>query len=164
MKRKSAVFAVLALIAGCVLATTTASAGAAQSGFPIVSRHSWKCLTVSDHNTGNGAGVLMVDCLGQSNQLWRWDGLNLRNIHTDRCLTAAWGNGENGAALHMWDCHGWYAQMFYRPASHDYEVGRIRSMQGGNRCVEIAGANPYQGASVQLWDCHTGANHYWNAP
>jgi hypothetical protein len=51
--------------------------------------------------------------------------------------------------------------MFYRPASSNAEVGRIRSWLGGNRCVEIAGANWWQGASVQLWDCHGGGHQYW---
>lgn len=38
MRKKAAVFAALALIAGTVFATTTASAGAAASGFQISSR------------------------------------------------------------------------------------------------------------------------------
>lgn len=164
LKRKAAVLAALTLVAGGVFATTAASAGAAQSTFQISSRFNNRCMTAA---TGaNGAGVIMVDCQGAVTQRWWWDGLRLRNADGGRCLTAAWGNGANGAALQMFDCqqNGPAHQLFYRPASHDYEVGRLRSWLSGNRCVEIAGGNWWQGASVQLWDCHTGGNHYWNAP
>lgn len=161
LMRKTALLASLALVAGGILVTTSASAGA-QAGFEISSRLNKRCLTAS---TGaNGAGVIVVDCQGAITQRWYWDGLKLRNADGGRCLTAAWGNGDNGAALQMYDCQpGSNAfQMFYRPASHSYEVGRVRSWMSGNRCVEIAGTNWWNGASVQLWDCHTGANHYWN--
>jgi hypothetical protein len=168
MRKKAAVFAALALLAGTVFATTTASAGAAASGFQISSRLNNRCLTVSDFNSGNGAGVLMVDCQGAASQLWNWDSaqpLHLRNVHTGKCLTVAWGNGDNGAALHSFDCNkDWGAQMFYRPAATPAEVGRLRTMLSPNRCVEISGANWWQGANVQLWDCNGGNHQLWNAP
>ncbi len=159
--RKIALLASLAVVSGSLLATSSTTAGA-QTGFQILSRHNNRCLTASTAH--EGAGVIMVDCQGAQTQRWYWDGLKLRNSTTGKCLSAAWGNGDNGAALHMSDC--WAGdnlfQMFYRPASHDYEVGRMRSFLGGNRCVEISGGNWWNGASVQLWDCHTGAFHYWN--
>ncbi|RAS63309.1 ricin-type beta-trefoil lectin protein [Lentzea atacamensis] len=108
------------------------SAGAAESGFQISSPHNNRCLTVSDYNAANGAGVLMVDGQGATSQLWNWDPqqpLHLRNVHSNKRLTAAWCNGENGAALHMWHCNrDWGSQMFYRPASTPEEVGRLRTM------------------------------------
>jgi hypothetical protein len=159
MKRRAAIFAVLALIAGTVFASTSASAGAAMDGAMIRSQQSNLCLTVSDYNTGNGAGVLMVECQNAPHQLWWWDGLNLRSVHTNKCLTAAWDNVGDGAALHMWDCHGWYSQMFYRPGGE--HLGRIRQIRSPNPCVEVAGGNMGQGASVQLWGCHNGRNHFW---
>ena len=163
LMRKTAVLASLALVAGGVLVTTSASAGA-QATFQISSRFNNRCLTAS---TGaNGAGIIVVDCQNAPTQRWYWDSLRLRNADGGRCLTAAWGNGANGAALQMYDCqpNSPAHQTFYRPASHSYEVGRIRSWMSGNRCVEIAGANWWNGASVQLWDCQTGNHHYWNAP
>jgi hypothetical protein len=162
MKKKAAVLAALALVIGGVLATTSASAGATQSGVQISSQFNNRCLTVSDFNTANGAGVLMVDCQGAASQLWNWDLGRLRNVHSNKCLTVAWGNGERGAALHMWDCQDWVSQKFYRPGSPG-NLGRVQTFLSGNRCVEIAGANWWQGASVQLWDCHEGRNQFWNA-
>jgi hypothetical protein len=163
MRKKAAVLAALALVIGGVFATTSASAGATVIGQPIISKLNSLCLTVSDNNTGNGAGVIMVDCHGQLNQLWYWDNGHLRNSQTDKCLTVAWGNPEAGAALHMWDCQpAWNNQTFYRPGASPVEEGRIRTTLGGNRCVDISGGNRWQGASVQLWDCHEGANDYWN--
>lgn len=158
--RKVALLASLALVSGGLLIGTSSSAGA-QAGYQIQSRFNGRCLTAA---TGqNGAGIIMVDCQNAPTQRWYWDGLRLRNADGGRCLTAAWGNGDNGAHLQMYDCqpNSPAHQLFYRPASHSYEVGRIRSWMSGNRCVEIAGGNWWQGASVQLWDCHTGGNHYW---
>ena len=163
LKRKATFMAALTLVAGGVLVTTSSSAEA-QTTFQVSSRFNNRCMTAS---TGqNGAGIIMVDCQNAPTQRWYWDGLRLRNADGGRCLTAAWGNGDNGAHLQMYDCQANNPahQLFYRPASHDYEVGRIRSWLYGNRCVEIAGANWWQGASVQLWDCHGGGNQYWNAP
>ncbi|SEQ71968.1 Ricin-type beta-trefoil lectin domain-containing protein [Lentzea xinjiangensis] len=158
--RKIALLASLALVSGGLLVTSSTSAGA-QAGFQILSRHNNRCMTAATEH--EGAGVIMVDCQGAATQRWYWDGLRLRNVSTGKCLSAAWGNGENGGALQMFGC--WADnnafQLFYRPASHDYEVGRMRSWLGGNRCVEISGSNWWSGATVQLWDCHTGANHYW---
>ena len=164
MRKKTAVLAALALVIGGVFATTSASAGAAQAGSPLISRLNGLCLTVSDGNTGLGAGVIMVDCRGHSNQLWYWESnLRLRSVQTNKCLTVAWGNNDNGASLHMWDCQSdWGSQMFYRPWSTPEEQGHIRSFMGGNRCIDISGGNNRPGASVQLWDCHLGANNYWN--
>ncbi|WP_083267723.1 RICIN domain-containing protein [Lentzea guizhouensis] len=165
MTRRGAVaLASLSLVAGGVLATTTASAGAAQATFPITSRYNGRCMTAA---TGqNGAGVIMVDCQNAPTQRWYWDLGRLRNHDGGRCLTAAWGNLDNGAHLQMYDCqpNSPAHQIFYRPASRPEEVGRLRTWQHGNRCVEIAGANWWNGASVQLWDCHGGGNQYWNAP
>jgi hypothetical protein len=158
--RKIALLASLALVSGGLLVGTSTSAGA-QAGAYIQSKFNGRCMTAA---TGqNGAGVIMVDCVNAPTQRWYWDGLRLRNADGGRCLTAAWGNGDNGAHLQMYDCQPSNPahQLFYRPASHSYEVGRIRSWMSGNRCVEIAGGNWWQGASVQLWDCHTGGNHYW---
>ena len=158
--RKAALLASLALVSGGLLVSTSASAGA-QTGALIQSRFNGRCMTAA--TAQEGAGVIMVDCQNAPTQDWYWDGLKLRNSSNGKCLSAAWGNGDNGAALQMFDC--WAGsnsfQMFYRPASHDYEIGRIRSFLGGNRCVEIAGANWWNGGSVQLWDCHGGGNQYW---
>ncbi|MGW6447880.1 RICIN domain-containing protein [Lentzea sp. NPDC055074] len=158
-KRKTAIMAALALVAGGVLVTS--SAAQAQNTIHVQSKFNGRCMTAA---TGqNGAGVLMVDCQNALTQRWYWDGLTLRNADGGRCLTAAWGNGDVGAHLQIFDCQpGSNAfQTFYRPAARPEEVGRIRSFLGGNRCVEIAGANWWQGASVQLWDCHGGGNQYW---
>lgn len=159
--RKVALLASLALLSGGLLVSTSASAGA-QSGVQILSRYNNRCLTAATQQ--EGAGVIMVDCQNADTQRWYWDGLKLRNASSGKCLSAAWGNGDNGAALQMFGC--WAGsnafQMFYRPASHDYEVGRIRSWLGGNRCVEIVGSNWWNGAAVGLWDCHGGNNQYWN--
>ncbi|GAB2867472.1 RICIN domain-containing protein [Lentzea nigeriaca] len=171
MRKKAAICAALVLIAGGIVTTTTASAVAAVARFQISSRYNNRCLTVSDFNTANGAGVLMVDCQGAASQLWSWEPeqpLHLRNAHSNKCLTAAWGNGDNGAALHMWDCQrDWGSQMFYLPGASPEEDGRVRTMRNPNRCVEISGANWWQGANVQLWDCASGGgtNHQrWNVP
>ncbi|MEV6238997.1 RICIN domain-containing protein [Lentzea sp. NPDC051838] len=161
MRKKAAIFAALALIAGTIFTTTTASAGAAQDGQLLRSYlNTSLCLTVSDGNVGNGAGVIMTECsVTDTGQRWFWDGLNLRSVQSLRCLTAAWNNVGDGAALHMWDCRGWYAQMFYRPGGEN--LGRIQQIQSPNPCVEVSGANPRAGASVQLWTCHGGSNHRW---
>lgn len=164
LMRKIAALASLALVAGGVLVTSSASAGAAQATFQLTSRYNGRCMTAA---TGaNGAGIIMVDCQGALTQRWWWDGLRLRNADGGRCLTAAWGNLDNGGALQMYDCQASSPanQIFYRPASRPEEVGRLRSWQYGNRCVEMAGSNWWNGASVQLWDCHGGGNQYWNAP
>ena len=159
--RKIALLASLALVSGGLLVSTSASAGA-QTGNYVQSKYNGRCMTAA---TGqNGAGVIMVDCQNAPTQRWYWDGLRLRNSDGGRCLTAAWGNGENGAQLQLFDCdpnrpgH----QTFYRPASHDYEIGRIRIwMAPGYRCVDISAANWLNGAAVQLYDCHDGWNQKW---
>jgi hypothetical protein len=164
MRKKAAVLAVLALVIGGVFATTSASAGTAEIGFPLTSKLNNLCLTVSDGNTGNGAHVIMVDCTGDVSQRWYWESnLRLRSAQTDKCLTVAWGNPDPGAAVVMWDCQGsWTNQTFYRPWSAPEEQGRIRSFMTGNLCLDISGGNRWQGASVQMWTCHLGANDYWN--
>ncbi len=158
--RRIALLASLALVSGGLLVSTSASAGA-QPGAYVQSKFNGRCMTAATDQ--EGAGVIMVDCQAAPTQYWYWDGLKLRNASNGKCLSAAWGNGDNGAALQLFNC--WAGdnafQMFYRPASHDYEIGRIRTWLGGNRCVEIAGANWWNGASVQLWDCHGGGNQYW---
>ncbi|MFS8101738.1 RICIN domain-containing protein [Lentzea alba] len=157
--RKIALLASLALVSGGLLVSTSASAGA-QTGYYVQSKFNGRCMTAA---TGqNGAGVIMVDCQNAPTQRWYWDAGRLRNADGGRCLTAAWGNGDNGAHLQIYDCVANVAhQIFYRPASHDYEIGRIRSWLSGNRCVDISAGNWWNGAAVQLYDCHGGLNQKW---
>src|SRR5688572_3662213 len=158
--RKIALLASLALVSGGLLVSTSATAGA-QTGSYVQSKFNGRCMTAA---TGqHGAGIIMVDCVHAPIPRWSWLQLRLGNAESGSSLTAAGGNGYNGAHLQLYHCDASRPghQTFYRPASHSYEVGRIRVMMPGYRCVEIAGANWWQGASVQLWDCHGGGNQYW---
>jgi hypothetical protein len=157
---------VLAAIAGlfglsAVVATTSASASPAQEqaqavGFLVPADMNNRCLTVAQGNTGNGAGVMMLDCTGSSAQRWSWSGENLKSDVSGKCLDVAFSNGDNGAMLNMFDCNGsWNAQRWY------WNGGELRN-RINNKCLTIPAANWWQGASVTLWDCVNGRDQKWH--
>lgn len=157
---------VMAAIAGlfvlsAIVATTSASAAPAQEqaqavGFLIPADMNNRCLTVAQGNTGNGAGLMMLDCTGSSAQRWSWSGENLKSDVSGRCLDVAFGNGDNGAMLNMFDCQSsWKQQQWH------WNGNELRN-RINEKCLTIPGANWWQGATVSLWDCVNAREQKWH--
>jgi hypothetical protein len=144
---------------GAVVATNSASAAPVQeqaAAFQISPDMNNRCLTVAQGNTGNGAGVMILDCTGSPGQKWTWQGDVLRSELSGKCLDVAFANGDNGAMLNMFDCHGdWPAQRWFWSGNELHN--RIN-----NKCLTVPGANYWQGASVTLWECVNGRDQKWH--
>ncbi|MEV6242383.1 RICIN domain-containing protein [Lentzea sp. NPDC051838] len=143
------------------MATTSASAAPTQEqaqavGFLIPADMNNRCLTVAQGNTGNGAGLMMLDCTGSPAQRWSWQGESLRSDVSGKCLDVAFSNGDNGGMLNMFECHGdWPAQRWH------WNGNELRN-RINEKCLTIPGANWWQGATVSLWDCVNAREQKWH--
>ncbi|HUS16436.1 MAG TPA: RICIN domain-containing protein, partial [Chloroflexia bacterium] len=74
------------------------------------------CLDVSSRSTADGAQVLIWDCNGQSNQLWRFNGDgSITAVGANKCLDVPNNSTANGVKLQIWSCSGAANQRWTRP-------------------------------------------------
>ncbi|GAA2349429.1 RICIN domain-containing protein [Dactylosporangium salmoneum] len=79
-----------------------------QDTFEFVNAADNRCLDVNGGSKDNGAQILIWDCHGGPNQLWKLvrngDGYQLVSLNSGRCIGIDSGNPSPGAAARQWDC------------------------------------------------------------
>ncbi|WP_432837297.1 RICIN domain-containing protein [Dactylosporangium sp. CA-092794] len=81
-----------------------------QDVFRFVNAADNRCLDVNGASKDNGAQILIWDCNGGANQVWRLvrdgDGYRLLSLNSNKCIGIDNGNPAPGAVARQWDCDG----------------------------------------------------------
>ncbi|MFG2041463.1 RICIN domain-containing protein [Dactylosporangium sp. NPDC048998] len=81
-----------------------------QDTFEFINAADNRCLDVNGASKDNGAELVIWDCHGGANQLWRpvrdGDGYRLVSLNSGRCIGIDSGNPAPGAVARQWDCDG----------------------------------------------------------
>ena len=137
--------------------------------------HSGKCLDLDisgDNAFKNGSKVQQWDCLGGTNQYWRfvpvgggWYELHVR--HSEKCLdidVSGNRNFVNGAKAQQWDCNGQGNQHFRLVPSDVSGYYAVQTQHSG-KCLDedISGDSGFKnGGKVQQWTCLNSSNQKWH--
>ena len=93
--------------------------------YPVIAKHSGKCLDVANASLSDGAPVNQYHCTGGNNQLWSINEdangfVTLTNKLSGKCLDVPGADVSNGRVLQQYTCTGgdnqkwWYAPYFAR--------------------------------------------------
>ena len=131
-----------------------------EGGVPIVNPASNRCIDVPGIGTTLGTQVWLWDCKGLANQLWRFQGGQLRVYgNRDLCLDAD-GSGAspagNGRKVGIWTCHDYAGEVWTL-----HSDGTIRSALDG-RCLSVAADGTDNGSPLILWDCTGAPGQKWS--
>jgi hypothetical protein len=81
-----------------------------QDTFEWVNAADNRCLDVNGASKDNGAQLVLWDCHGGANQLWKMvrdgDGFRFVSLNSGRCIGIDAGNPAPGAVARQWDCDG----------------------------------------------------------
>lgn len=118
------------------------------------------CIDIPGGNTEVGTQIIMWDCHGGENQIFRWglDGLiRVSSGGVERCL-AVGGNGQDsGSPIVLASCNGAQNQR--------WELGNSAAgvrLASANVCLDVP-PGQLQGMGVIAWECHGDANQRWTA-
>lgn len=108
-------------------------------GFSLELQHSGKCLDATGENISQG------DCNGGDNQVFNWDGAQLRLKNSDQCVSLASDFSENGTNVIVDSCKNSSSQRF-RAIDQDDSPELVSRLSIGNASVHEADGY----ASVEL--------------
>ncbi|MGI5237708.1 RICIN domain-containing protein [Dactylosporangium sp. CA-139066] len=81
-----------------------------QDTFEFVNAADNRCMDVNGASKDNGAQIVLWDCHGGANQLWKMvrdgDGYRFVSLNSGRCIGIDSGNPAPGAVARQWDCDG----------------------------------------------------------
>ncbi|GAA4252684.1 RICIN domain-containing protein [Dactylosporangium darangshiense] len=81
-----------------------------QDTFEFINAADNRCMDVNGASKDNGAQIVIWDCHGQANQLWKLvrdgDGYRFVSLNSGRCIGIDAGNPAPGAVARQWDCDG----------------------------------------------------------
>ncbi len=125
-----------------------------------------KCLDVEQADPSDGSAVILYDCHGGANQVWRneqycpyscLDFFSLR-VFGDKCLQPGPDTGSGPRRLEIGPC-GNDESYWYQPGhfpSHSSLVHRETGL-----CADVLGAETANRTPVVLHECHGGDNQQW---
>lgn len=105
----------------------------ANGGFMLQSLNSDQCLDVS------GTNILMWTCHGGDNQIFNWDGAQLRSKANDQCISIAGGSLNVGANVQTESCDNRPAQRFNTGAPQPTPTPSPES--GGSTIVYVSSSS-----------------------
>lgn len=159
----------MALIWSTRIAVDVKTGGLAGSGVEEIrlqSKHSGKCLDVSDESMVDRANIIQWACGSTFNQRWRlgevqpgW--FQLKALHSSRCLDVASSSTEDGANVLQWSCLGADNQLFRRQLESDGSFTLIAKHSG--KCLDVAEWSTADGGEIQQWECTGRENQKWQA-
>jgi uncharacterized protein (DUF1800 family) len=152
------------MVVATLLTHLDASRAAAQEIYEIVSRHSGKCLDVTDVSTANGARIQQWSCHGGPNQSWVMqpgdDGSAvIVSVLSGKALDVTDWSLDDGARIQQWDVHGGSNQQWLVQAVADGYSSLISRSSG--KAVDVADWSTDDGAAIQQWSFHGGDNQQW---
>lgn len=132
----------------------------------LQSKHSAKCLDVSDANLAEHANVLQWTCNNAHNQKWRFTEAEpgfyqLKALHSSQCLDVASASVEDGANVLQWPCNQ-SANQLWQKSTVDGDYFTLRSKASG-KCLDVAKWSSDDGGNIQQWECTERENQFWRA-
>ncbi len=122
----------------------------------IQSRHSKKCLDVSDASLSQRSNILQWTCGQGHNQRWRFSELEpgyfqIKALHSSQCLDVASASTEDGANILQWPCNGSDNQL-WQFQHHDDSSFSLVSKHSG-KCLDVEKWSNENGGNIQQWEC-----------
>lgn len=130
--------------------------GSGMEEIRIQSRHSSKCLDVSDSSLAQRANILQWTCGQGHNQRWRFTELQpgyfqIKALHSSQCIDVASSSTEDGANVLQWPCNGSDNQL-WQIQDHGEGVFSIISKHSG-KCLDVTKWSTENGGNIQQWEC-----------
>jgi hypothetical protein len=122
----------------------------------IQSRHSSKCLDVSDGSLAEHANILQWTCGSGHNQRWRFTELQpgyfqVKALHSSQCMDVASASKEDGANVLQWPCNGSDNQLWQIQNHNDGSFSLVSKHSG--KCIDVTKWSTDNGGNIQQWEC-----------
>lgn len=148
--------AVLALVAGLMLAPGTVPTASAAGTSQIKGAGSGRCLDVVAASRASGARLNLYDCDGRVNQTWTLNARGQLSVYDPAlCLDGIGQDDGSGLRVQVYTCNTGDNQRWTLGSD-----GTIRNVESG-LCLDVKARGTANGSPVSLYTCNGGSNQRW---